>query len=112
MRLRICRVYVVALSLAWVSGFVLWVLTVFVAVRLVSASGAYIASKELNQFTGLFKPFYLMSTETFSSLMYLVGPQVGKKDTNFRTAVSADEDGGETFRYCFIGDKSCLLKIY
>jgi hypothetical protein len=39
MRLRICRVYVVALSLAWVSGFVLWVLTVFVAVRLASACG-------------------------------------------------------------------------
>jgi hypothetical protein len=54
-------------------------------------SGAYIVSKELNQDPELFKSFYRMSTESFSLLVELVGPQVLKKDTNVRTAVSAEE---------------------
>jgi hypothetical protein len=54
-------------------------------------SGAYIISKDLNQDPELFKSFYGMSIENFSLLVDLVGPQVRRKDTNFRTAVSAEE---------------------
>jgi hypothetical protein len=53
-------------------------------------SGAYIVLKELNQDPELFKPFYRMSIEKFSLLVYLVGPQIRRQDTNFRTAVSAE----------------------
>jgi hypothetical protein len=54
-------------------------------------SGAYIVSKELNQDPELFKSFYRMSTKSFSLLVDLVGPEIRRKDTNFRTAVSAEE---------------------
>jgi hypothetical protein len=39
-------------------------------------SCTYIVLKELNQDPELFKSFYLMSTESFSLLMDLLGPQV------------------------------------
>jgi hypothetical protein len=55
------------------------------------SSGAYIVSKELNQDPELFKSFYRMSIESFSLLVDIIEPQVRKKDTNFRTAVSAEE---------------------
>jgi hypothetical protein len=42
-------------------------------------SGASIVSKEL------FKSFYRMSTESFSLLVVLVGPQFRRKFTDFRT---------------------------
>jgi hypothetical protein len=51
-------------------------------------SDAYIVSKELNQDPEQFKPFYRMSTESFSLLVDLVGPEIRSKDTNFRIAVS------------------------
>jgi hypothetical protein len=54
-------------------------------------SGAYIITKELNQDLELFKSFYRMSTESYSFLMGFVGFQVRRKDTNFLTAVSAEE---------------------
>jgi hypothetical protein len=55
------------------------------------SSDASIVSKELNQDPELFKSFYRMNIESFSLLVDLVGPQVRRKDTNFRTAVSAEE---------------------
>jgi hypothetical protein len=51
-------------------------------------SGAYIVSKELNQGQELFKSFYRISTESVSLLMDLVGAQIRRQNTNFRTAVS------------------------
>jgi hypothetical protein len=39
----------------------------------------------------LFKSFYRMSIGSFSLLVDLVGPQIRRQDTNFRTAVSAEE---------------------
>jgi hypothetical protein len=54
-------------------------------------SGTYSVSKELNQDPDLFKSFYRMSIESFSLLVDLVGPQIRRQDTNFRTAVSAEE---------------------
>jgi hypothetical protein len=54
-------------------------------------SGAYIVSKEFNQDPELFKSFYRTSTESFSLLVDFVGPEIRRKDTNFRTAVSAEE---------------------
>jgi hypothetical protein len=54
-------------------------------------SGAYIVSKELNQDPELFQSFYRMSIENCSLLLDLVGPQIGIKDTHFRTAMSAEE---------------------
>jgi hypothetical protein len=53
--------------------------------------GAYIVSKGLNQDPELFKSFYRMWIESFSLLVDLVGPQIRRQDTNFRTAVSAEE---------------------
>jgi hypothetical protein len=61
-------------------------------------SGASIVSKELNQGPELFKSFYRMSIESFSLLVDFVGPQVWRKYTNFRTAVSAEERLLITFR--------------
>jgi hypothetical protein len=54
-------------------------------------SGAYIVSKELNQEPELLKSLYRMSIESISLLKDLVGPQVRRKDTNFRTDVSAED---------------------
>jgi hypothetical protein len=54
-------------------------------------SVAYIVSKEFNQDPELFQLFYRISTENFFLLVDLVGPQIRRKDTNFRTAVSAEE---------------------
>jgi hypothetical protein len=52
-------------------------------------SGAYIVSKELDKDPDLFKSFCRMSTERFSLLVELAGPQMRRQDINFRTAVSA-----------------------
>jgi hypothetical protein len=54
-------------------------------------SGAYIVSKEIGQDPELFKSFYRMSTESFSLLVDLVGPQIRRKDINFHIDVSAEE---------------------
>jgi hypothetical protein len=54
-------------------------------------SGAYIVSKELNQDPELLKSFYRMSTERFPLAVDFVGPEIRRKDTNFLTAVSAEE---------------------
>jgi hypothetical protein len=54
-------------------------------------SGAYIVSKELKQDPELFKSFYRISIESFSLLVDHVGPEIRRKYTNFRTAVSAEE---------------------
>jgi hypothetical protein len=56
-----------------------------------SGAYSYIVSKELNQDPELFQSFYKMSIESFSLFVDLVGPQVRRKDTNFHTAVSAEE---------------------
>jgi hypothetical protein len=55
-------------------------------------SGAYIVSKELHQDAELFKSFYRMSIESFSSLVDLVRPQVRRKDIHFCTALLAEEE--------------------
>jgi hypothetical protein len=54
-------------------------------------SDAYIVSKELHQDPKLFKLFYRLSTESFSLLVVFVGPAIRRKETNFRTAMSAEE---------------------
>jgi hypothetical protein len=54
-------------------------------------SGAYMVWKELNQDPELFKTFYRMSNESFSLFVDLVGPEIRRKDINFRTALSAEE---------------------
>jgi hypothetical protein len=54
-------------------------------------SSARIVSKEINQDPELFKSFHRMNIENFSLFMDLVGPQVRRKDTTFRTAVPAEE---------------------
>jgi len=54
-------------------------------------SGVYIVSSELNQDPELFKSFCKMSTECSSLLAAFTGPDERRKDTNFRTAVSAAE---------------------
>jgi len=55
------------------------------------SSGAYIASKQLNHDPELFKTFCKMSIACSSLLAERTGPQERRKDTNFRTDVSADE---------------------
>ena len=54
-------------------------------------SGAYIVSKQLNHDPELFKSFCKMSIAFSSLLAELTGPQERRKDTNFRTAMSAEE---------------------
>jgi hypothetical protein len=54
-------------------------------------SGDYIVSKEINQDLELFASFYRTSIESLSLLVDLVGTQIRRKDTNFRTAVSTQE---------------------
>jgi hypothetical protein len=54
-------------------------------------SGAYIVPKQLNQDPELLKLLYRMSIESFSLLVDLVGLEIRRKDTHFRTAVSAEE---------------------
>jgi hypothetical protein len=43
-----------------------------------------------NQDPELFKSFYRMGIESFSLLADLVGPQIRRQNTNFRTALSAE----------------------
>jgi hypothetical protein len=52
------------------------------------SSGAYAVLKELNQDPELLKSLYRMSMESFPLLAEFTGPQVQKKDTTFRIAVS------------------------
>jgi hypothetical protein len=51
-------------------------------------STAFIVSKELNQDP---VSFYLMSFESFSLVVNLIGPQVRLRDTNVHADVSAEE---------------------
>jgi hypothetical protein len=69
------------------------------------SSGAYIVSKKLNKDPELFKSFYRMSIGSFCLLVDLIRPQILKKDTNFRTAVSAEER-----LLTFSGKENCCYK--
>lgn len=51
----------------------------------------YVVAKELNNHPAKFQSFYRMSIQTFTSLCFIVGPSLKKKDTNFRMCLSVEE---------------------
>jgi hypothetical protein len=60
--------------------------------------GIYSVFKELDD-PDRFKSFYRMEKSTFEELVRLVGPDIQKKDTNFRRAVCPQERLLITLRY-------------
>ncbi|KAJ8954953.1 hypothetical protein NQ318_000383 [Aromia moschata] len=52
---------------------------------------SYIVAQELNHDPVKFHGFYRMSKRTFQTLVEIIKPEISKRDTNYRKAVSAEE---------------------
>jgi hypothetical protein len=52
---------------------------------------SFAVARELDQDPVKFHNFYRMSIESFKILLQIVGPEIRKKDTNFRKAVTVEE---------------------
>lgn len=59
---------------------------------------AFVVARELSSDPVKFKDFFRMSKPLFDRLVELVRPQITKKDTNWRLAVSAEEKVTITLR--------------
>lgn len=59
---------------------------------------AYVLARELSSDPDKFKGFFRMSKPLFDRLVELVSPQITKKDTNWRLALSAEEKVTITLR--------------
>lgn len=52
---------------------------------------SYIVAQELNNDSVKFHGFYRMSKDTFKILAELLKPEISKKDTNYRKAITSEE---------------------
>ncbi|KAJ8937740.1 hypothetical protein NQ318_009150 [Aromia moschata] len=73
---------------------------------------SYIVAQELNHDPVKFHGFYRMSKRTFQTLVEIIKPEISKRDTNYRKAVSAEERLLITLRYLATGDSYRALTYY
>lgn len=59
--------------------------------RLHPVCSNFVKYKHLNRYPRKFKSFFRMHPDTHKSLLLLVGPHLGKKDTKYRNAVPVEE---------------------